>query len=175
MISERHPLRQLFHEVVAGCYSRYSGITDPELTTYVGDLLTEFTVSENLYRIRDAEGRPLTAVQAMVAASDPVFGGAASFDEERMVRRHIGDYALFATGMYPESAQLWRHTGEAGVAELIRTGKESYYIVSKFDLFEYRDEAPLFAQLSEEFERCMFGLTKVREELDQMGGTATIQ
>jgi hypothetical protein len=174
MISERHPLRQLFHEVVAGCYSRYSGITDPELTTYVGDLLTEFTASENLY-LRDAEGRPLTALQAMIDASDPVFGGAASFDEEREVRRHIGDYALFATGMYPETAQLYRHTGEAGVAELIRTGKESYYIVSTFDLFEYRDEAPLFARLSEGFERCMFGLTKVREEIDKMGGTGTIQ
>jgi hypothetical protein len=175
MISERHPLRQLFHEVVAGCYSRYSGISDPEMTSYVGDLLTDFTVSEHLYRIRDPEGRPLTAVQAMVEASDPVYGGAASFDQERAVRRHIGDYALFATGMYPETAQLWRHTGEAGVSELIRAGKESYYIVSTFDLFEYRDEAPLFARLSEEFERCMFGLTKVREELDKMGGTATIQ
>lgn len=169
MISERHPLRQLFHEVVAGCYARYSGIRDSELTTYVGDLLTEFTAAENLYRIKDAEGRPLT-VQAMVEASDPVFGGAASFDEERAVRRHIGDYALFATGMYPETAQLWRHTGEAGMAELVRTGKESYSIVAAFDLFEYRDEAPLFAQLSEEFERCVFGLTKVREELDRMGG-----
>jgi hypothetical protein len=175
MISERHPLRQLFHEVVAGCYSRYSGISDPELTTYVGDLLTEFTASENLYRIRDAEGRRLTAVQAMVEASDPVFGGATSFDREREVRRHIGDYALFATGMYPESAQLWRHTGEAGMTELVRTGKESYYIVSTFDLFEYQNEAPLFAQLSENFERCMYGLTKVREELDRMGGTGTIQ
>ncbi|HEX3660747.1 MAG TPA: hypothetical protein VHU89_04915 [Acidobacteriaceae bacterium] len=175
MISERHPLRQLFHEVVAGCYSRYSGITDPELTTYVGDLLTEFTASENLYRIRDADGRPLTGVQAMVAASDPVFGAASSFDEERKVRRHIGDYALFATGMYPETAQLWRHTAEAGMTELVRTGKESYYIVSTFDLFEYRDEAPLFARLSENFERCMHGLTKVREELDRMGGSGMIQ
>ena len=174
MISERHPLRQLFHEVVAGCYARYSGINDPELTSYVGDLLTEFTAAESLYRIKDPEGRPLT-VQAMVAASDPVFGPAASFDEERKVRRHIGDYALWATGMYPESAQLFRHTGEAGLAELVRTGKESYYIVSTFDLFEYRDEAPLFAQLSEEFERCMYGLTRVREELDQMGGATTIQ
>jgi hypothetical protein len=174
MISERHPLRQLFHEVVAGCYSRYSGISDPELTTYVGDLLTEFTASENLY-LRDAEGRPLTALQAMIDASDPVFGGAASFDEEREVRRHIGDYALFATGMYPETAQLYRHTGEAGVAELIRTGKESYSIVAAFDLFEYRDEAPLFARLAEEFDRCRFGLTKVREEIDRMGATGTIQ
>ena len=128
MIPERHPLRQLFHEVVAGCYHRHTGIDDPELTTYIGDLLTEFTATESLYSIR------------------------------------------FATGMYPESTQLWRHSGESGFAEMVQTGKESYYIVSQFDLFEYRDEAPLFAQLSSEFERCMHGLKHVREELDRMGG-----
>jgi hypothetical protein len=33
MIPERHPLRQLFHEVVAGCYHRHSGIDNPELTS----------------------------------------------------------------------------------------------------------------------------------------------
>jgi hypothetical protein len=37
-------------------------------------------------------------------------------------------------------------------------------------LFEYKSEAPLFAQLSSEFERCMNGLKYVREELDRMGG-----
>lgn len=174
MISERHPLRQLFHEVVAGCYAIHSGIVDPELTSYVGDLLTEFTAAENLYRIRDAEGKPVRALREMIAASDPIFGVASSFDEEREVRRHIGDYALFATGMYPESTQLWRHSAESGFVETVRAGKESYYIVSQFDLFEYKNEAPLFARLSEEFERCMYGLTRVREELNRMG-TGTIQ
>ncbi len=174
MISERHPLRQLFHEVVAGCYATHSGITDPELTSYIGDLLTEFTAAENLYRIRDAEGKPVRELRDMIAASDPVFGAASSFDEEREARRHIGDFALFATGMYPESMQLWRHSGDSGFVEMVRAGKESYYIVSQFDLFEYKLEAPLFGRLSEEFERCMYGLTRVREELDRMG-TGTIQ
>lgn len=169
MISERHPLRQLFHDVVAGCYATHSGITDPEVTSYVGDLLTEFTATDKLYRIRDAGGRPLKAIQELVRAADPVYGAAASFDEEREVRRHIGDYALFATGMYPESMHLWRHSGDSSFVEMVRAGKESYYIVSKFDLFEYESEAPLFARLSEEFERCMYGLTHVREELDRMG------
>lgn len=170
MIPELHPLRQLFHELVAECYATHTGIDDPELTSYVGDLLTEFSATENLYRIRDAEGRPVKAIREMIVAADPVFGAASSFDEEREVRRHIGDYALFATGMYPESTQLWRHSAESSFIEMVRTGKESYYIVSQFDLFEYKEEAPLFARLSEEFERCMHGLTHVREELGKMGG-----
>lgn len=169
MIPERHPLRQLFHQVVSGCYIRH-GIVDRDLAGYVGDMLTEFTATDKLYSVRDSGGRPLKAIQEMIEASDPVFGSAASFDEEREVRRHIGDYALFATGMYPESTQLWRHSGESGFLETVRAGKESYYIVSKFDLFEYRDEASLFARLAEQFERCMSGLARVREELDRMGG-----
>lgn len=170
MISDRHPLRQLFHEVVTGCYRRHSGIEDPEVTGYITGLLTEFTASDKLYRIRDAEGRPVRAIEGMLAAADPVFGQAASFDEEREVRRHIGDYALFATGMYPESMNLWRHSADASFLEMVQTGKESYFIVSQFDLFEYRKQAPLFARLSSEFERCRYGLTYVREELDRMGG-----
>ena len=50
-------------------------------------------------------------------------------------------------------------------AELIHAGKESYFIVSQFNLFEYEQEAPLFARLSDGFERCILGLTLVREEL----------
>ena len=125
MIPERHPLRQLFHEVVAGCYHRHSGIDDPELTSYVGDLLTEFTAAESLYRIRNPEGKPVKDVREMIAASDPVFGAAASFDEERKVRRHIGDYALFATGMYPETMQLWKHSGDASFVEMVKTGRRA--------------------------------------------------
>jgi hypothetical protein len=37
--------------------------------------------------------------------------------------------------------------------------------VSQFNLAEYEQEAPLFARLSDRFERCILGLTLVREEL----------
>ena len=82
------------------------------------------------------------------------------------MRKHIGDYALFVAGMYPEATgserRLRRHQPSLG--ELIRAGKESYYIVSQFNLFEYEQEAPLFARLSDRFERCILGLTLVRDE-----------
>jgi len=37
--------------------------------------------------------------------------------------------------------------------------------VSQFNMFEYEKEAPLFARLSDGFERCILGLSLVREEL----------
>ena len=169
MIPEEHALRQLFHQTVSGCYAEHLGIHDAEVTSYVADLLTEFCVVENLYSIRDSEGRPVKEVGQMLAAADPVHGSAPSFDAERKVRKHIGDYALFSTGMYPEAVQRSKFAGDTSFLEMVRTGKESYYIVSQFNLFEYQQEAPFFARLAEEFESYMYGLTKVRGELDRMG------
>jgi hypothetical protein len=169
MIPEEHALRQLFHQTVSYCYQEHLGLRDAEVTSYIADLLTEFCVAENLYRIRDAEGNPVKEVGQMLAASDPIHGSAPSFDTERKLRKHIGDYALFSTGMYPEAVQRTKFAGDASFLEMVRTGKESYYIVSQFNLFEYQCEAPFFGRLSEEFESYMYGLTKVRGELDRMG------
>jgi hypothetical protein len=69
--------------------------------------------------------------------------------------------------MYPEAVEPWRRhrRGNPTLEELVRAGKESYFIVSQFNLFEYEKEAPLFGRLSDWFERCILGLTLVREEL----------
>ena len=103
----------------------------------------------------------------MMEAADPVHGSAPSFDAERALRKHIGDYALFVAGMYPEAMASNRRQRrhQPSLSELIQAGKESYFIVSQFNLFEYEQEAPLFARLSDRFERCILGLTLVREEL----------
>jgi len=103
----------------------------------------------------------------MMVAADPVHGTAPSFDAERAVRKHIGDYALFVAGMYPEATDSARRhrRHRPSLGELICAGKESYFIVSQFNLFEYEQEAPLFARLSDSFERCILGLTLVRDEL----------
>jgi hypothetical protein len=102
----------------------------------------------------------------MVTAADPIHGTAPSFDAERAVRKHIGDYALFVSGMYPESMDPYRRRhGQQSFEELVKVGKESYYIVSQFDLEEYADEAPMFRRLAGWFDRCIYGLRLVREEL----------
>jgi hypothetical protein len=164
---QAHPLEPFFHQAVRKSYEGKLGLNDSGVTDYVARLLCEFSQADNLYKVRDEEGRPIKELTEMMAASDPVHGTASSFDAERAMRKHIGDYALFVAGMYPEAMgsgrRLRRH--QPSLEELIHAGKESYYIVSQFNLFEYEQEAPLFARLSDRFERCILGLTLVREEL----------
>ncbi len=167
MQAQSHPLEPFFQQAVRNSYEGRLGLHDPDVTAYVARLLCEFSEVNNLYKVRDAMGRPIEELEAMMYAADPVHGTAPSFDAERSVRKYIGDYALFVGGMYPEAIKSARHQRRhhPSLAELIEAGKESYFIVSQFDLFEYEQEAPLFARLSDRFERCLLGLTLVRDEL----------
>jgi hypothetical protein len=170
MIPESHPLQKLFVEMVGRHYAEEIGIRDPQIVSYVAHLLTEFCDAEQLFGIRSAAGKPLSDIGEMMLESDPVYGPAPSFDRERQVRKHIGDYALFFAGMFPESInhyRLRRHRLE-GFLDWMKAGKESYYIVSKFEHFEYAKVAPLFASLSSHFEQCVHGLNRVKNELQEM-------
>ena len=165
MVPQEHMLRSLFHELVGDCYSQGAGVDDAEISTYVADLLTDFTENERIYSLRDEVGRPLRDLDAMLLAADPVNGTAASFDAERFARKQIGDYALFFAGMYPEAIGV--STRPISFERLVETGRDSYSIVAAFNLFEYAREAPLFERLSEKVETCIFGLNLVRKELDR--------
>jgi hypothetical protein len=165
--AQAHPLEPFFQQAVRNSYEGKLGLRDPDVTGYVARLLCEFCEADKLFSLRDETGHPVEELEEMVRAADPVHGSAASFDAERAFRKHIGDYALFVAGMYPEAAGSNRRMRlrYPSLGELIRAGKESYFIVSQFNIFEYAQEAPLFARLSDRFERCILGLTLVREEL----------
>ncbi len=170
MIPEAHPLQQLFHELVGRHYAEEIGIRDPQIVAYVSHLLAEFCESDQVYKVRNANNRALSDVGEMLMESDPIYGPAPSFDRERQVRKHIGDYTLFFAGMFPESInqnRLRRYRLE-NLVEWIKAGKESYYIVSKFEHFEYAKVAPLFATLSRNFEECVYGLNMVKNDLEEM-------
>ncbi|HZR55393.1 MAG TPA: hypothetical protein VFA74_00850 [Terriglobales bacterium] len=170
MVPESHPLQELFKELVARHYAEEIGIRDPQIVNYVAHLLTEFCEIEQLFKIHNVAGKPLSDVGEMLVESDPVYGPAPSFDRERQVRKHIGDYTLFFAGMFPESINHYRlrRNRVEGFIDWMKAGKESYYIVSKFEHFEYTKVAPMFASLSRQFEQCVFGLNRVKNDLQEM-------
>jgi hypothetical protein len=170
VIPESHPLQRLFVDLVGKRYAEEIGIRDPQIVNYVAHLLAEFCQVEQLFKIRNAQGKPLSDVGEMLVESNPVFGPALCFDRERQVRKHIGDYTLFFTGMFPESINAFRLRPRRleNFIDWMKAGKESYYIVSKFDFFEYTSVAPLFASLSQHFEQCVYGLNRVKRDLEEM-------
>ena len=160
-------LGSMFSQLVERNFHRTLAFYDPDVLMYLGDLLTEFIRSENLYKIRDAGDRPLEDVGEMLIESHPLLN-APCFHRERQVRKHIGDFTLFFTGMFPESICNWRMRQQRldSFVDYVKAGKESYHIVAAFNQFEYRKVAPLFRRLSDKFETCVYGLNLVRSHLD---------
>jgi hypothetical protein len=168
-LSTEQALKALFADLIQRNFEENVHLADRDVTEYVADLLLRFTRSEDLYQIHDARGRVLEDVGEMLIASNPLLD-APSFDAEREVRRHIGDFTLFFAGLFPEAVnqRRLRRARLDALLDYIQTGKESYYIVSEFNQFEYKTTAPLFKKMSEEFERCVFGLNLVKREFERM-------
>jgi len=170
MTTYTHPLESYFYPLVQNTFETKAGLRDSEICSYVARMLCEFSEPENVFRLQDETGRRLEDLNDMARAADPVGGTAASFDEERAVRRYMGDYTLFVAGMCYDVVRSGSNNHEDGptLAELIKVGRESYFIVSQFNLFEYEREAPLFARLANDFERCILGLALIREQMANM-------
>jgi DNA-directed RNA polymerase subunit RPC12/RpoP len=161
-ISPNHPLRRLFAELVG------KELTwDREVAAYVSDLLIDFVHVDNLYWIRNYRGKGLEEVGEMLVESNPLLD-APSFEREREVRKHIGDYTLFLTGLFPEHVAALPRRGLRldSFIDYMKAGKESYQIVAAFNQFEYRQVAPLFRRLAEQFEYCVHGLNRVKRDLE---------
>jgi len=174
-IPETHPLRRLFSLLVERNFREAVGWPEPSVMGYLSNLLTDFTHIDNVYRIKNAKGKRVEEVAEMLLEGD-VMHRASSFDREREVHKHIGDYTLFMTGIFPEYLKRLRESPGLATADAlldyVRTGKRSYYIVSEFIYGPYRDTAPLFRRLSDNFELCIFGLSYVRKDLDRLKNPA---
>lgn len=172
-ILRNHPLRTLFQHLVRGNFRRGAQLDDAEVADYVSDMLTNFAHVENLYRVRNARGKRLDDVADMLVESNPLLD-ASSFDRERAVRKHVGDFTLFYTGLFPEAVATLPRLRPLSVdtfVDYVAAGKESYRVVSAFNMDEYREQAPLFGRLAYHFEQCVHGLNLVKRDLEQMQGT----
>lgn len=157
-----HPIHAVFREALQASLKDTLGMNDAAIERYLESMLVEFMHFDGIYRLRDATGRRVRSVTEMVAEGD-VRLNATSFDREREVHKHLGDFLLFWSGMFPE--ELKNLPLPDRVIDCEKQGKFSYYVVSTFDHKPYDEEAPVFKRLSEEFELLREGLSLVRRRL----------
>ena len=160
LIPESHPLHRLFRGLTETTFMDELGIGDPGLVGYVADLLARFVPSQDLVKLRDAEGRRLAQVAEMIAEAE----SSADAARRRECHRHVGDFTLFWTGVYPEALGRLQASHKADhLIDFRAQGKRSYYLASTLA----DDEAPVLRRLSAEFELCAFGLSRVRREWER--------
>lgn len=92
-LSAEYPLRKFFRKALDFGFHENS-TAKPRVGAYNEEQhLCEFILSDSLYKIKDAAGRPLEDVADLLAEGD-VSLNARNINREFEVHKHIGDYAL---------------------------------------------------------------------------------
>lgn len=177
-IPSSHPLRRWFQGIVEQALYAEVGICQPLLAEYLTDLLTGFLHVDQIYLFRNAQGKRLYEIGEMLARAAE--SGQLDLDRQRrQVHLHVGDYALFWSGLYPENLRKRHGRNSCGsVSSYVDQGKRAYWIAS--ELSREKDQPPpaLLRRLSEDFESCVYGLAVVRrnwQEEDPAGASAIRQ
>lgn len=165
-LAANHPLTKLFAGLTEQTFLGEVGIPDTNLIDYVTDLLVRFIHRDNVYAVRGPEGGALEELAAMAMEADRPEHHASA---RREIFRHMGDFALFWTGVYPEAL----HTRAArarqdALLNYCEQGKRSYYLASTYvDNPNHAAQAPVLRRLSNEFDRCVYGLRLVRSHWEE--------
>lgn len=159
-----HPLRRLFAGYTEFAFQQVFGVADPPLIDYLSALLSRYVHSDAVVRLKDACGRPIEQVAEMVAEVAELPPGRTS----RELHKEIGDFALFWTGVYPDMLKRMRSQMRIDFfVDYCRQGKRSYYLASRYEVADHNEETAVLRRISDQFEMCAYGLTKVREEWER--------
>lgn len=158
-------VRRFFTGVTEYAFHARLGVADPPLVDYIAELLVRFVRSDELYPVRSIRGQRLMAVTDMLAEAQHREGPA-----RQKVHRHIGDFTLFWTGVYPEVIDGLRRGSKDALIDYQQQGKRAYWIASTIPVEQEAAPADVLKRLSENFELCVYGLGEVRRQWEQKEG-----
>src|SRR3984893_5025379 len=161
MSLQRAPSQELhgfFLELVHKSFSQL-GMGDREIVEYVASVLADFSHSDRWLPLRNAEGKRLTSMVEMVLTQpDDPRGEAARIESERALRKYVGDYALFMSGLFRRFVERGGYLGY-----YLEEGARSYRTVSELDVSLYNPGFLVFEELSRRFEHYSGALDFMRK------------
>ena len=136
-------------------------IDDAPALRYLTELLTRFVRTEALRTLRELPGRRLDTVADSLLAIQHVWDWEApGFNPgtERVLRRQIGDYTLFMTGIFRDYVD-----GLAVTGYYEHEGRRAYRFVAEVARAGAEADASLYRRLSDRFEMYAGALTYARK------------
>jgi hypothetical protein len=153
-------LARFFDRVVRQAFGDLA-LDDPPAARYLSALLTRFARADALHAVQAATARRLdTVADSLLAIQRAWDVGSPEFNpsEECVLRRHIGDYTMFMTGVFRDHVERLAVTGYYE-----HEGRRAYRFLSDTARTAGQSEAPLFRRLSDRFEQYAGALTYARK------------
>jgi hypothetical protein len=156
--SSSQKLKGFFLQLVRKSFDQL-GIGDQQIAEYVAAVLVDFSRSDQWLRLRAADGKRLTSVVEMMLAQSLLTTDELSrIQGERELRKYVGDYTLFMSGLFRRYVERGGYLGY-----YLEEGARSYRTVSELDVSLYNPGFLVFEELSKRFEHYSGALDFMRK------------
>ncbi len=151
----------LFCYVVVRCALRRAGEDDRALADYVAAILLHFGARGRAERIADSDDQTYDTMSALL---DEVNDGDAR--RSFLVRQHLGNYALWLSGLYPDliEQRRWRRGGP-DLEYYEDMGRRGFQLAADHRLAHEHGLDTLFREVAEHFPRVRVALNEVSDTL----------
>ncbi len=154
-----HASIRLFTYVVVRHALREVGEGDRGLADLVAAVLLHFGARDRARRIREYDDQVYDTLASLLAdaeCSDPT--------RAFLVRAHLGNYALWLAGIFPDYIEARRHRrGGPDLEYFDEMGRRGYELAAAHRLAAQYGVQPLFAHAAERFGRLRFALNRVSD------------
>ncbi len=158
-------LEKFFSGLAEHTFEVKLGIVDPPLIDYLSGLLVRSVRTDQVQPVAAPHGQAVKELGRLLSEADRRTGIA-----RRRIFRHVGDFALFWAGLFPEHLRSAHSDADIDLfGEYCLHGKHAYLVASSIRTAEPEDAPPadLLERLGLAFEMCAYGLREVRREWEQ--------
>ncbi len=138
---------------------RAAGEEDRVLADYVASILLHFGLRDRAGRVAAADDEIFTTLADLLGAVDGP-------DARRsfLVRAHLGNYALWVSGLFPDyvEARRWRR-GAPDLDYFEAAGRRGFELAAAHELASTQGLAPLFSAAGERFRTLRVALNRVSD------------
>jgi hypothetical protein len=153
---------QFYFYILARLVLKRSGIDDRSLADYVASLLEKFS------RVRQMRA-PVQNLETPYLSDLLLALKSASSFQTFLIRAHIGNYALFISGIFYESIETRRQRGAPSFSFYEEIGRTNFQAIATHDIARRYELDGLFEKLAAHFHECRLALNRLADEFVNIG------
>jgi len=153
---------QFYFYILARIVLKRSGIDDRTLTDYVASLLETFS------QIRQLRA-PVNNLETIYLSDLLLALRTATSYQTFLIRAHIGNYALFISGIFYESIESQSQRGAPSFSFYEEMGRTSFHVLATHDVARRYELSDLFEKLADRFHECRLALNCLTDEFVNIG------
>lgn len=151
---------QFYFYVLIRHVLKETGVTDCATSDYVASLLERFSSQAQMRSPADGRTGPVQYMGDMMVALQ-----SASPRQSFLIRAHMGNYALFITGIFHERVQSRSQRGAPDVGFYEDVGRSSFAAVARHEVARSGGLTSVFEALASEFRHVRLALNRLADSL----------